>query len=227
MENATPNIIVHFMRHAEPAHKCGGIDDLTMLDPDISYNGRLQCLAFSSAIAPDLEQHVTHIFSSPMLRALTTTCIALWPLLRKGLTVHALPELQNLDMGPSGTGMNVSDLDKEFTGNFGLLGGKDRKSVVDVKTFMAKDWNSKETGSWSTPEVEWRVDYMRGFLKGLLAGRERVEVVIVSHGSFLRKLVNDVKFQDVVLTSCVFGEDGKFEEISQDKLGDLRKQMKE
>lgn len=97
-------------------------------------------------------------------------------------------------MGPSGTGMGLSELEEEYTGNFGLLGGKERKTVVDVKTFMAGDWNFKESGRWSTPERTWRVDYMRGFLKGLVTGKEKIEVVVVSHGSFLRELVADGMF---------------------------------
>ncbi|KAF8855115.1 hypothetical protein BDZ45DRAFT_793910 [Acephala macrosclerotiorum] len=184
------NIIVHFMRHAQPAHKTGPVDDLTMPDPDISSKGRSQCLAFSLTLEHHIP-YITHIFSSPMRRALNTSCLALWPLLERGLTVHALPELQNLDIGPSGIGMALSELHQEYTGNFGLLGGKERKSVVDIKTFMAEDWNFKESGRWSTDEKEWRVNYMRGFFKALIMGKEKVEVIVVTHGSFLRVLVDD------------------------------------
>jgi hypothetical protein len=85
---------------------------------------------------------------------------------------------------------------------------------------------------------------MRGFLKSLLNEKRRIEVVIVSHGSFLRGLANDgmysvliawgllltffaiVKFQDVVMTSCVFGDDENFKEITRAKLASLRRKGK-
>lgn len=34
-----------------------------------------------------------------------------------------------------------------------------------------------------------------------------------------------VKFQDVVITTCVFGDDGKFKEINNEELEDLRKRL--
>ncbi|KAE9375235.1 hypothetical protein N431DRAFT_334387, partial [Stipitochalara longipes BDJ] len=94
-------------------------------------------------------------------------------------------------------------------------------------SFVPKGWNMKETGRWSASEVHWRLDFIRTRLREIWvvngAGRRKIEVVIVTHGSFLRKLVNDVKFEDVELTHCLFNNgDGEFEEISKEELDILR-----
>jgi hypothetical protein len=35
--------------------------------------------------------------------------------------------------------MDLPDLEEEYTGDFGLFGGKDMKTAIDVKQFISKN----------------------------------------------------------------------------------------
>jgi len=207
-------LIVHFMRHAavslevlyqfsssqyrdiltyilQPLHKINQETDITIRDPGLSPKGEQQCEEFCDAFEGQAK-YINYVFASPMTRTLQTACYAFKEVI---IPVIAMPQLQNLDSGPNGSGLdrdelvnryNGKDLDK---GKFGLPQG-----WVDT-CLIPKDWNLKETGQWSADEVQGRLDHMRGFLQAIwLAhsfGKHRVEVVIVTHGSFLQKLVKD------------------------------------
>ena len=89
------------------------------------------------------------------------------------MKVYALPELQNTDKGPSGRGMDLEELGRNYAAE-----GK-----MDVRGYMCDGWNKKDEGRWSPEEVKWRCDHLKRFLKGLWVGKKRVEVVVVTHGS--------------------------------------------
>jgi hypothetical protein len=115
--------------------------------------------------------------------------IALVPCLLSGVKIFALPELQNLDSSPNGRGTDLDELSNLFS-----IAASRNRDLVDVTTFGRKGWEYKDEGSvWHADEIQWRVDHMKGFLKGILlgGGMKRVEVAVVSHGSFLRKLVKE------------------------------------
>lgn len=118
-----------------------------------------------------------------MKRALNTCALALRDaLLREEVKVYALPELQNMDKGPSGNGMDLEELENFYAAN----------EKLNVWDYMVEGWNKKNAGRWSPEEVKWRCDHLKGFLKGLSVGKGLVEVVVVvTHGSHLKKLVEN------------------------------------
>jgi len=157
-------------------------------DPDISPEGRAQCEAFAKSFEAQ-ERYITHIISSPMSRTLSTARIAFGRvpkvLHNSGFSIIAVPELQNFDKGANGTGMNATTLAKmsNFYSRFPPY------FRVDV-SLVPSDWNLKQSGKWS--KQQWRIDHIKGHLQGLWvgagAGTKHIEVVVVSHSSFFRKL---------------------------------------
>jgi broad specificity phosphatase PhoE len=164
-------LIVHFMRHAEvysssttlfitwlldcsyrkanifqAIHKLSDVTDTKIRDPDLSPQGLEQCLDFAEAFK-DQERYVTHILSSPMTRALNTACIAFRPIIESGLAVSALPQLQSLDKGPNGIGLDYEHLMKRYDGTHWdqFMIGKPH-GWVDVTSFVPVGWNAKEMG---------------------------------------------------------------------------------
>ncbi|KAL2071119.1 hypothetical protein VTL71DRAFT_12354 [Oculimacula yallundae] len=219
-----PQLIIHFMRHAEAEHKVYG--DNSIRDPELTEKGEKQCHFFERNLMFKEAIKITHILCSPMTRTIQTAELVSLAL-PNTITVTALPELQNLDSGPNGQGLDLEELVEQY-GPYedGFMVEGD----IDVSTFGREGWNEKKEGIWSSKEVQWRVDHVKGFLKGMWAASDdkRMEVVVVSHGSFLKKLVNNAIFipSDAQLTSCVFDDDGGFREIGAKELKQLRKLAK-
>jgi hypothetical protein len=71
------------------------------------------------------------------------------------------------------------------------------KGNVDFN-YMSSDWNvkSENDGGWRRQNCDWRVSYMKGFPRALGAGTHgtRAEVAVVSHSSFLEKLIGGEYF---------------------------------
>jgi len=122
--------------------------------------------------------------------------LALSSVISRGVPVLALPELQNLDPGPAGRGKDPAELEQIYCANGGKEDSEFRGKIN--LTFMTSGWNGKDEGKWQNEVVQWRVDYIKGFLRGLGAGSPdiRVEVMVISHGSFLKKLIEDGLFDD-------------------------------
>ncbi|XMA07871.1 hypothetical protein WAI453_000662 [Rhynchosporium graminicola] len=142
------------------------------------------------------------------------------------ITVISMQELQSLDCGLNGKGVDFAGLVGDYEGGGIGAGCGGREGWNDVSTYGRVGWNEKVTDIWSTEEVQWRCDYIRGFLKGMWAssGRKGVEVVVVTHGSFWGSWVTMVRvmFPDVQLLSCVFDQGGGFREIGEEELRQLR-----
>ena len=74
-----------------------------------------------------------------------------------------MPELQNLNSDVNGKSLDLADLEK-------IWKSEGEIKVVDVSSFGRGDWNGKGVGSgWHASEVEWRLNYIKGFLTGILA----------------------------------------------------------
>lgn len=110
----------------------------------------------------------------------------------------AYPYLQNLDLGPNGTGLEYEDWCAMFGGN----GCSEFAGTIDEK-YMDKErgWTEKEdeNSKWNPEECVWRVEVIKEELKEIMKekreGREKgKEVVMVTHGSFLRKIVGSGEF---------------------------------
>jgi len=106
-----------------------------------------------------------------------------------GLSIIALPQLQNFDQGPNGTGQSADELAKKYGGfQQRNRGAKPQHLRVDATSLVAEGWNLKISGKWS--EGEWSIHHVKGHLQGLWvgagAGTKQVEAVVVSHSSFFR-----------------------------------------
>lgn len=223
----------------------------TIRDPKLSENGESQAKRFNDKpLGENRAAYVDHILSSPMLRTMSTACRAFCSMLLKhGGTIIALPELQNMDKKPNGTGTETVTLQGKWKDGFHIDSSEADIDVdVDVWTFMCNDWIFKESGRWSPEEVKWRIGFLKGFLKGIYlgGGRKKVEVAMVTHGSFIREmnrelflppsmrykillaitdlglLLDLVKDKEAEVTSCVFDEEGGFQEVSDEELRVLR-----
>jgi bisphosphoglycerate-dependent phosphoglycerate mutase len=177
--------------------------DITIRDPDISEKGKRQCKKFAKSFQGQ-EKYINCILSSPMTRALNTACSAFRnvrdPIDGSALTVIALPELQSLGADINGTGLDPDVLANRYNGvDYERDGTGQPAGRMDVTTYVVEGWNSKDTGKWSAEEaaVAWRVGYMKEFLRKNCGtssrGSKQVEIAVVTHGSFLRKLVRDGK----------------------------------
>jgi broad specificity phosphatase PhoE len=245
-----PVIIVHFMHHAEvytplphmsshgytnkpqAIHKQSSRPTLHLLDPELSDHGMRQAENFQDNL---VTSSIPHLFSSPMTRALSTSFIAFRHFLLRGNDIIALPELQNIDIGPNGTGHNTDALQSQLSGMY-----SESSTKPDVWTFMCDDWNKKLGSRWGPEEVNWRIGIIKGLLKGMWlgGGKKKVEVAMVTHSSFLRQLRREsshmawptdanselcpVQDREAQITTCVFDNAGDFREIDLNKLQTLR-----
>jgi hypothetical protein len=132
-----------------------------------------------------------------MLRTTTTSIWAFRDFLFRGNDIIALPELQNMDPGPNGTGTDIEALQGQWP-----AAGTPCNSKTDFWTFMTKGWNWKRNGKWSPNQVQWRMDFLKGFLKGIWlgGGKKRVEIAVVTHGSILRELGGKSSLSPVTYT---------------------------
>ncbi|KAE8449823.1 hypothetical protein EG329_007300 [Mollisiaceae sp. DMI_Dod_QoI] len=216
VESPPARVIVHLMRHAE-AQKKTDIFGPKLKDPDLSDVGRAQCSTFAKEFK-DHQSHVTHILCSPMKRAINTAIAAFPDVVGKSLTVVAMPELQSLDKGPGGVGAGFTKLSKKYRVKEGEV------AKVDVTTFGRSGWNDKDHGAWSPSGAHWRVDFIKGFLRGLLAAAtdKIIEVVIISHRSFLKQLCKNAKTGFMVNNTCALFQNGELRSIGDRELKRLR-----
>jgi broad specificity phosphatase PhoE len=161
----------------------------------------------------DDARYITHILASPLTRALDTALLAFEDVTTRGVKVLAIPELQSLSDGPNGLGMNIEELEKKYGAAEGIEPSDDTHEPNEALAetthtndalkgrvsfeYMCKDWNwegIKKGGRFSRDYCAWRVDHMKGFLRALAAGRGHTEIVVVSHSSFLEKVLNGKHF---------------------------------
>ena len=169
-----------------------------MRDPELNSAGTAQCDEFRESFKDD-SQYITHILSSPLSRCLDTARLALKDVLAKPVKIVPMPELQTLGGGPNGTGKSVSELKErygtadELTFDEGQIA--EQKPLFDWR-FIREDWIFGKDGAgndiWGAGKVEWRKNYVTGFLRGIIMAKEpkeRVEILLVGNGSFFRILV--------------------------------------
>lgn len=145
-----------------------------MPDPSLTPFGEGQC----QKLAQDFPYHksVELLVSSPLRRTIYTTLLGFKPEIERGLTVIALPEVQETADVPCDTGSNASVLKEEM---------KDKP--VDLSR-VESGWNSK-TGRWApiAGALEKRAREARQWLKA----RPEKEIVLVTHGGLLHYLTED------------------------------------
>lgn len=80
------------------------------------------------------------------------------------LKITSLSELQNLDEGVNGKGLNMKDFRVVYESSELKQA---QPGWIDVTTFGREGWNEKETGIWNVDEVKWRTDHVKGFLSDM------------------------------------------------------------
>ncbi|KGQ02053.1 hypothetical protein PAAG_11234 [Paracoccidioides lutzii Pb01] len=174
--------IIHCVRHAQGYHNLTYANH-TLSDPLLTPHGESQCKDLSAEF-PHHSQ-IDLIVASPLRRTLYTALLAFEDQIKsRGLTIIALPEIQETSDVPCDVGSDLELLEKEVA---------EKGLPVDLK-LVEEGWNSK-TGKWApTAEaIEDRAREARRWLKS----RPEKEIVIVSHGGFLHYFTED--WQDSTL----------------------------
>jgi broad specificity phosphatase PhoE len=230
--------IIHLMRHAQVCqlqisphvynlltilhqseHKPKGYKDaspekseawLEMKDPKLTNEGETECIEFLHDFQRDVP-NITHILTSPLSRCLDTVKFALQDVLKKGVIVVPMAEVQTLGGGRNGTGLSVPDLRSKYKSNSNILQHK-----IDWR-FLREDWSEDKDvagnkGKWGGFEGEWRKNYVKGFLRGIVMTKkpgERMEILVVAHGSFFRTLLGAddrmcslVNLSSLIISTC-------------------------
>ena len=145
-----------------------------MPDPSLTAFGEEQCRNLAQ-IFP-YHQSVELLVASPLRRTLYTTLLGFKPEIERGMTVIALPEIQETADVPCDTGSDIDVLRKEM-----------EDKPVDLSRVM-EGWNSKQ-GRWApiTGPLEKRAREARQWLKA----RPEKEIVVVTHGGLLHYLTED------------------------------------
>ncbi|KAI1079994.1 phosphoglycerate mutase [Whalleya microplaca] len=175
---------IHLVRHAEGVHNLSRENE-AIRDPSLTSLGKQQCAALKRAFP--YRDKLTHLFASPLRRALYTCLLSFSSLDRTAAPgsrppVLALPEFQEVSDSPCDTGSEPGLLATEFA------------DLVDLSRVPA-GWT--ETVPWVSyasklDELKARARAARRVLWELLrdSGSEE-HVVVVTHGAFLHFLTQD------------------------------------
>lgn len=168
--------IITLVRHAQGYHNLSVANE-QLPDPDLTPLGEAECNALATTF-PSPEK-ITHLVASPLRRTLYTCLFSFPSAVARGLTILAMPELQENSNLPSDTGSDPSALQAEF--GKGPFAG-----TVDLSR-VHEGWNSK-TGRWSPTEVaiEARARDARLMLREMAQQNdEDKEIIAVTHGAFV------------------------------------------
>ncbi len=145
-----------------------------MPDPVLTPFGEEQC----RNLAREFPYHksIDLLVTSPLRRTIYTTLLGFRPEIERGMTVIALPEVQETADVPCDTGSDVDMLKDEM-----------KAKPVDLSR-VTEGWNSKK-GRWAPTAgaLEHRAREARQWLKA----RPEKEIVVVTHGGLLHYLTED------------------------------------
>jgi len=178
------------VRHAESVHNV--TKDFSQLDPPLTSLGVEQASSVSQKLPA--AANIATIISSPLRRALQTTLSGFSSVLDKqyfdqgsgkgingGATLSLNPDLQERSDLPCDTGSSASELAKAFPSlSFGDLG---------------EEWLNK-SGRYASDDhaVQERAERVRKSLfeiAGSLENEKRKDIVVVTHGVFMKFLTGD------------------------------------
>jgi broad specificity phosphatase PhoE len=156
---------IHLVRHAQGFHNLCQANQ-TIHDPLLTPRGKDQCTELQTNFP--YHSGVDLIVSSPIRRTLYTSLLSFdHDIKTKGLTIIALPEIQETSDLPCDTGSSPEELAQEFAGK-----------PIDF-SLVKHGWNVK-TGRWS-PSKE--VIAQRALeAREWLIRRPEQEIVVVTHG---------------------------------------------
>jgi len=151
--------------------------DWSIRDPPLTPLGKQQAQRLNESTLHNIQTEAGLLVSSPLTRTLQTTLIGL-PTLKSRLEAAGQPlivlsRLQEKGDSPCDTGRSREVLEKteEFEG-------------IDFSS-LEDDWNVK-AGDFAPENVAARAKWVRSWLRA----RPEREIVVVSHGSFLRVITN-------------------------------------
>lgn len=162
--------LIYVVRHAESEHNVS--KDFSHRDPPLTSLGVSQATALRTAF-PSVP--IAAIITSPLNRAIETTLAGFSPTIDKGARLIIDRDLQERSDLPCDTGSDVAKLKEKFQGlDFGELD---------------KGWWKKEGGYGAGDDVvKDRAGRVR---EKLLVLAERGNIVVVTHGVFMKFLVED------------------------------------
>ncbi|KAN0102593.1 phosphoglycerate mutase-like protein [Hyaloscypha variabilis] len=181
---------VHLVSHAEAVHNVE--KDFSRLDPELTPLGKQQAAALATTFP--YANDIGSIVSSPLRRTIQTTLLAFSNVLDRryyaqgsgkgiegGAELILDPGLQERSALPCDTGSESAVLEREFP-------------ELDFSV-LKEGWTRKEGGFGADDEaVEKRAEGVRRGLKDrveALRGGERRDVVVVTHGVFMKFLSGD------------------------------------
>jgi len=151
-----------------------------MPDPSLTPHGESQCLALRDSFP--YHDRITHLVASPMRRTIYTCALGFDTEINdKGLTIIALPELQETSDLPADTGSVPAKLHEEFDNG-------PMKGIVDL-SLVKEGWNDKSSSSKFAPiasKIEARAKEARQWLRALgqKYGKD-ADIVVTTHGGYL------------------------------------------
>lgn len=178
---------VHLVRHAESEHNIS--KDFSQLDPPLTTLGHTQAAQLVTTFPHP--GRIAAILSSPLRRAIQTSIAGFSHVLDKryydplsglgvenGIELTLEPDLQERSALPCDTGSGRQTLEKEFSG-------------LDLEG-LSEGWQVK-AGPYAADDesVRQRAKRMREKLEQLQAaldGKERRDIVVVTHGVFMKFL---------------------------------------
>ncbi|KAF3898386.1 Phosphoglycerate mutase [Trichophyton interdigitale] len=172
--------VLHCVRHAQGFHNLS-VENHVLQDPLLTPFGEEQCRALRANFPYHAD--VELIVASPLRRTIYTALHSFANIIQeKGLTVIALPEIQETSDVPCDTGSDLADLKKEV---------EEKGLPVDL-SLVPEDWNDKR---WSAnaKSVTVRARAARQWLKA----RPEKHIAVVSHGGVLHYISED--WQDSTL----------------------------
>lgn len=145
-----------------------------MPDPSLTPFGEEQCRSLAQKFP--YHESVELLVASPLRRTIYTALLGFKSEVERGMTVLALPEVQETADVPCDTGSDVDILQDEL-----------KSKPVDLSR-VKEGWNSKK-GRWAPTAgaLEKRAKEARQWLKA----RSEKEIVVVTHGGLLHYLTED------------------------------------
>jgi len=147
-------------------------------DPPLTHRGIYQCALLCKTFPH--ERSITHIVCSPSRRTIQTAIMSFRPLLKRGLRIILLSSLKEYGNIPCNTGSDVKVLKEEFGG------------MPIVYNKLETGWessfsNEKKEHAGRVRECLYHLG-QNALARGEVNKDGNVEILVVSHGHFLRYL---------------------------------------
>ncbi|KAI1104407.1 phosphoglycerate mutase-like protein [Jackrogersella minutella] len=173
---------IDIIRHAIAEHNVLGSE---LPDPGITVTGRRQLAVMQTRYL--WGDDVVSIVSSPLKRAVDTAVFGIIPLVKDGMRIDLIPELQEINATPSSTGTSARELLETY-------------SYINFDaSALGEEWYLKGPDTPFAPDVakvERRARKVRGLLRRIASraaerGETDARIVVVTHGEFAHWLTED------------------------------------